>query len=48
MLSLSKEIITMKENETEGTPYQELEMVYSPILGVTYELVDVIEEEEKE
>lgn len=38
----------MAGQETNDTKYQELEMVYSPILGVEYILVDVEETEEKE
>lgn len=35
----------MEKNES-GTQYQELVMVFSPILGVTYELQNVITEDE--
>jgi hypothetical protein len=42
--------INLKENNMEknesGTQYQELVMVFSPILGVTYELQNVITEDE--
>jgi hypothetical protein len=38
----------MEEQETKDTSYQELEMVYSPILGVEYILVDVEETEKEE
>ena len=40
----------MEEQGANDTQYQELEMVYSPILGVEYILVDVedIEEEKEE
>lgn len=40
--------LKMEGQETNDTKYQELEMVYSPILGVEYILVDVEETEEKE
>ena len=38
----------MEGQEKNDTKYQELEMVYSPILGSEYILVDVEETEEKE
>jgi hypothetical protein len=38
----------MEGQEKNDTKYQELEMVYSPILGTEYILVDVEETEEKE
>ena len=47
-LPLSNKIITMEGNELSGSTNQELKMVYSPILGVEYILVDVEETEEKE
>ena len=34
------------ENKNSGTMYQRLVMVYSPILGVTYELQNVLVEDE--
>ena len=40
--------LKMAGQETNDTKYQELEMVYSPILGVEYILVDVEETEKKE
>jgi len=41
--------LKMEEQETNDTTYQKLELVYSPILGSEYILVDVEEiEEEKE
>lgn len=40
--------LKMEGQETNDTTYQELEMVYSPILGVEYILVDVEETEKKE
>jgi hypothetical protein len=47
-LPLSNKIITMEGQELSGSTNQELKMVYSPILGVEYILVDVEETEEKE
>jgi hypothetical protein len=47
-LPLSNKIKTMEGNELSGSTNQELKMVYSPILGVEYILVDVEETEEKE
>jgi hypothetical protein len=47
-LPLSNKIITMEGQELSGSTNQELKMVYSPILGVSYELVEVDYEEEKE
>lgn len=38
----------MEGQEKNYTKYQELKMVYSPILGTEYILVDVEETEEKE
>jgi hypothetical protein len=38
----------MEGNELSGSTNRELKMVYSPILGVEYILVDVEETEEKE
>jgi len=40
--------IEMEGLELSGSTNQELKMVYSPILGVSYELVEVDYEEEKE
>lgn len=40
--------LKMEGQETNDTKHQELEMVYSPILGVEYILVDVEETEKKE
>lgn len=45
---MSNKIITMEGNELSGSTNQELRMVYSPILGVEYILVNVKETEEKE
>ena len=45
---MSNKIITMEGQELSGSTNQELKMVYSPILGTEYILVDVEETEEKE
>jgi hypothetical protein len=48
MITFVETNLEMEGQETNDTTYQKLEMVYSPILGVKYILVDVEETEEKE
>ena len=48
MITFVKTNLKMEGQETNDTTYQELEMVYSQILGVEYILVDVEETEKKE
>jgi hypothetical protein len=48
MITFVKTNLEMEGQETNDTTYQKLELVYSPILGAEYILVDVEETEEKE
>jgi hypothetical protein len=49
MITFVETNLEMEGQETNDTTYQKLELVYSPILGSEYILVDVEEiEEEKE
>ena len=49
MITFVETNLEMEGQETNYTTYQKLELVYSPILGSEYILVDVEEiEEEKE
>ena len=48
MITFVETNLKMEGQETNDTTYQKLELVYSPILGSEYILVDVEETEEKE
>jgi hypothetical protein len=48
MITFVETNLKMEGQETNDTTYQKLELVYSPILGAEYILVDVEETEEKE
>ena len=47
MITFVETNLKMEGQETNDTTYQKLELVYSPILGSEYILVDVEETEEK-
>lgn len=47
MITFVETNLKMEGQETNDTTYQKLELVYSPILGAEYILVDVEETEEE-